>query len=86
MIGEPIFSELVNVHTKNELYNRWLDYLKGLTKDDIAVIVENGLTYHADAIRGMVREVIAGQQVHNSLLKKIDFIYRKTHLQARRLR
>lgn len=79
---KPFFHELVNVRTKSELYSRWVDYLLALTDDDIKEVMESGITHQADALRSMVREVIAGQPVHRSLLEKIDNLYKLTHAQS----
>jgi hypothetical protein len=85
-MAEPIFQELVNVRTKNELYNRWIQYLLSLTMAEIEIIVDNGLTYQADSLRSMIREILAGQPTQLSLLKKVELIYKKTYKQADMLR
>jgi hypothetical protein len=71
---EPFFEELKLVKAGNTLYEHWLEYALSLTKDDIRDIVENGMTYQADALRSMVREIIAGQPIPETLQKKLDLI------------
>jgi hypothetical protein len=71
---EPFFKELEIVKPGNVLYKNWLDYALSLTKDDIREIVENGMTYQADSLRSMIRELIAGQPVPKTLHKKLDLI------------
>ena len=71
---EPYFDELIAVKAGNSLYESWLKYALSLTKEDIREIVDDGMSYQADALRSMVREIIAGQKIPFSLKKKLDLI------------
>jgi hypothetical protein len=83
---ESFFNELEIVKAGNSLYQGWLDYALSLTKSDIREMVENGMTYQADSLRSMIRELIAGQPVSKSLHRKLDMILVVTRRKADRLR
>ena len=83
---EPFFDELISVKAGNSLYESWLKYALSLTKADIKEIVESGMTYQADALRTMIREVIAGQRIPYTLGKKLDLIVIATRKAATSLR
>lgn len=70
-MNKPFFSELLNVNTKSELYNRWIEYLLNITEDDIKDIINQGLTYQADALYSMIKEISAGQPRQVRLIRKI---------------
>ena len=83
---ERYFEELRLVKAGNTLYEHWLEYALSLTKDDIRAIVEGGMTYQADALRSMIREIIAGQPTSESLQRKLDLILVITRRTANSLR
>jgi hypothetical protein len=56
----------------NDLYTGWLDYILSLSDEDIKEIVQNGLKHQALALRNMIRELIAGEPVQKSLVKKLE--------------
>lgn len=86
MLEKTFFKELVNIRTNNELYNQWLQYLLNLSEDDIREIIDKGLTYQADALYSMIKELNAGQPKQVSLLRKISRIKKLTHTKADLLR
>jgi len=83
---ESFFEELELVKAGNTLYQGWLNYALSLTKDDIREIIENGLTYQADSLRSMIREVIAGQPIPKTLHRKLDIILVSARRKANHLR
>jgi hypothetical protein len=83
---EPYFNELENVHVDSELYGRWKAYALTLTTEDIETIVKNGLTYQANSLKSMIREIIGGQPVSKTLLDKIDGIASATASKSNTLR
>jgi hypothetical protein len=83
---KPFFEELELVKAGNTLYQGWLDYALSFTKSDIREIIENGLTYQADGLRSMIRELIAGQPVPKTLHRKLDIILVTARQKANRLR
>ena len=72
METKPFFSELTSIRPGNDLYSGWLDYTLSLTRSDIEEIVQNGLKHQALALRSMIRELIAGEPIPNSLIKKLE--------------
>lgn len=50
----------------------------GLSRDDILDIVHNGLTYQAEALRSMIKEIIAGGAAPPHLFQKLDQIVLRT--------
>jgi len=85
-MDEPFLHELTYLKVGNRLYAGWLDYALSLTRDDVLDIVDNGLTYQAEALRSMVREIIAGQRVPTKLIKKIDTIVLLSRQKSQELR
>ncbi len=85
-MDKPFFHELANIKVSNRLYNGWLEYILSLTREDVLDIVDNGFTYQANALRSMVREVIAGQPIPGTLPKKLDTIVIAAQKAARSLR
>jgi hypothetical protein len=83
---EPFFDELKLVKAGNTLYQEWQDYVLSFTKSDIREIIEKGLTYQADGLRSMIRELIAGQPVPKTLYRKLDIILVAARHKANRLR
>jgi hypothetical protein len=83
---ESFFKELKTVKAGNALYQNWLDYTLSLTKSDIREIVKNGMTYQADGLRSMIRELIAGQPVPKTLHRKLDLILVISRKKANELR
>ena len=83
---DSYFNELENVNTGSELYSRWKSYILAMTKEDIKLIVENGLTYQANSLKSMIRELVAGQRVPETLLEKMDSIASATAKTANKLR
>ena len=83
---EPFFDELISVKAGNSLYESWLKYALSLTKEDIKEIIDDGMSYQADALRSMMREIIAGQKVPFSLSRKLDLIVVAAHKTASSLR
>jgi hypothetical protein len=83
---ESFFEELELVKAGNTLYQHWLDYALSFTKEDIREIIENGMTYQADSLRSMIRELIAGQPVSKTLHRKLDIILVAARRQANQLR
>jgi len=69
---KPFFNELISLRPGNDLYAGWLDYALSLTHSDIEEIVQNGLKHQALALRAMVRELIAGETVPTTLVKKLE--------------
>jgi len=86
MHGEPFFSELTTIRPGNDLYAGWLDYTLSLTDADIQEIVNNGLKHQALALRGMIRELVAGEPVPNSLIKKLERLVVATQKNADAIR
>lgn len=80
------FKELESLRTSNDLYNKWIDHLLKLEKDDIYYIIDNGLSYQAGAINSMCREIMANQPVDKKLIKKLDLLMKATKIQANKLR
>lgn len=78
--------ELLSMRPGNDLYAAWIKYAAELTDADVKNIVENGLTYQANAIRSMIKEIIAGGIVPPKLLSKLDALVAETEKNARNLR
>ena len=85
-MNKPYLSELVQVRPGNALYVRWLKYALSLTKDDMATIVDNGLTYQAKSLKSMVSEIIAGGAAPESLFRKLDLLILATERSAGNMR
>jgi len=85
-MNRPFLLELKHVHPGNDLYAGWLKYALSLTRADILEITDKGLTYQAEAIRSMVREIIANQNIPTRLLKKLDLIVISSRKSAQALR
>ena len=85
MKGQPFLRELANIQTGNSLYANWLNYALSLSRDDVLEIVEGGLTYQAEALRSMVREIIANQPIQTRVIKKLDLIVLGARKNARAL-
>ena len=85
MKGQPFLRELANIQTGNSLYTSWLDYALSLSREDVLEIVEGGLTYQAEALRSMVREIIANQPIPTRVIKKLDLIVLGARKNARAL-
>ena len=83
---ESFFEELKTVKAGNALYQNWLDYALSLTKSDIRDLIENGMTYQAASLRSMIRELIAGQPVPETLHRKLDIILVVARRKADQLR
>ena len=83
---ESFFEELKVIKAGNTLYQNWLDYALSLTKSDVREIIENGMTYQADSLRSMIRELIAGQPVPKTLHRKLDIILVVARRKANELR
>lgn len=86
MEGKPFFDELMSLRPGNDLYTGWLDYVLSLTSTDIREIVQNGLKHQALALRAMVRELIAGQPIPTSLMKKLERLVVATQQNADAIR
>lgn len=71
---ESFFDEIRQLQVSNPLYREWADYVVGLSRSDVLGIVRAGLTHQADALRSMLRELVAGAQVPKSLLHKMDVV------------
>ena len=82
----PFLHELENLQPGNDLYALWIEYALSFTKEDITDLIENGMTYQAEALRSMVREVIAGGISSPELNKKLDLIVIATKRQAGKVR
>jgi len=85
-MSKPYLYELSQLDPGNELYSNWMSYALSLTKGDILIIVKNGLTYQAESLRSMVREIIGGGAVRPSLIKKLDAIVLATKRHADTIR
>lgn len=85
-MNEPFLKELSSMQPGNELYARWLEYALTLTKSDIHIIVRNGLTYQAESLKSMIKEIIGGGVVPPTLLKKLDLIVLATKKYADNIR
>lgn len=85
-MNKPYLSELIQVRPGNSLYVKWLKYAISLTKEDMANMVDNGLTYQARSLRSMVNEMIAGGAAPESLRRKLDLIVLATERAAGNLR
>jgi hypothetical protein len=83
---ESFFDELKLIKAGNVLYQGWLDYALSFTKSDIREIIENGLTYQANSLRSMIRELVAGQVIPETLHRKLDIILVATRRKADQLR
>jgi hypothetical protein len=83
---ESFFDELELIKAGNVLYQGWLDYVLSFTKSDIREIIENGLTYQANGLRSMIRELVAGQAIPETLHRKLDIILVATRRKADQLR
>ena len=86
MDDEPFFDELVSLRPGNDLYAGWLDYTLSLTRSDIEEIAQNGLKHQALALRAMIRELIAGEPIPNSLVKKLERLIVATRRNADAIR
>jgi len=86
MNNSPYLHELEKIQTKNELYNRWIDYALELTREDILNIIHNGLTYQAKSLQSMIKEIIASGPVDSTLFKKINLIVHATERYAENFR
>lgn len=82
----PFLHELQLIKAGNALYKTWLEHALAFTVDDARGMIDDGLTYQANAFRSMVRELIAGQKVPTSLLKKLDVLVISCRRQADALR
>ena len=83
---KPFFHELASIKPGNNLYAGLLDYVLSLTKADIEEIVQNGLKHQALALRSMIRELIAGEPVSTSLMKKLERLVVATQQNADAIR
>ena len=86
MEAKPFFNELVSLRPGNDLYAGWLDYTLSLTNSDIQEIIQNGLKHQALALRAMVRELIAGEPIPTSLVKKLERLVVATQQNADTIR
>lgn len=73
-MDKPFLHELSNLQPGNDLYAGWLQYLLSLDNEDIYGVIRGGLTYQAEALRSMARELIGGGVAPPTLLKKLDLI------------
>lgn len=85
-MSEPFFHEIVNIRTKSELYNRWKHYILSIDKSDLDEMINKGLTHQVDALKSMIKEIIAGQPIHRNLLKKLQVLDEKVSISANTLR
>ena len=83
---EPFLHELETLKPSNALYHKWWSYALSLSRDDVLLIIENGLTYQANSLKSMVKELAAGQSVPPTLAKKLDLITSATAKTAYRLK
>lgn len=74
METEPFLNELENLEPSNALYHNWWKYALKLSRDDVLNIVRGGLTYQADALISMIKEMTAGQDLPGTLQKKLKLI------------
>lgn len=74
MEQETFFTELQHFEPSNTLYHKWWSYALKMTKADILDIVRNGLTYQADGLVSMIKEITSGQQIPGSLQKKLKLL------------
>jgi len=86
MDARPFFYELTSIRPGNDLYAGWLDYVLSLTRSDIEEIIQNGLKHQALALRAMIRELIAGEPVPTSLIKKLERLVIATQRSADSIR
>ena len=85
-IMEPFLGELAQIKAGNALYRNWQQYALALTAEDVQQIIDLGLTHQANALRSMARELIAGQAVPISLLRKLDLIASGARRKATQIR
>jgi hypothetical protein len=85
-MSRPFLHELAGLQPGNDLYAGWLEYVLSLTEDDIKGIVRRGLTYQAESLRSMVRELIAGGAAPPELFRKLDLVVLATRRHADNIR
>ena len=85
-MDRPYLHELAELQSRSDLYSRWIEHALDLTRDDILYIVRNGLTYQAEALRSMIKEIIAGGATSPKLFKKLDLIVLATRRYAEKIR
>ena len=86
MNNKPYLHELELLRTRNQLYNRWIDYALSLSRDDILEMIRRGQIYQVKALDSMIREIVAGRPVKRSLIKKLKIILSATGRSAAKLR
>lgn len=82
----PYLSELENLTPKNPLHRRWMQYARSLPREHFLMLIRNGLTHQARAIRSMVREVISGGTMPPSLEKKLELLVAQAENEANKIR
>lgn len=83
---EPFLQELVDFKPSNALYYKWWNYALSLTRDDILLLVRNGLTYQTEALITMIKEIMGGQPMPPTLIKKLSMLRETTNRHADSMR